>query len=72
MSLSFGVTDDGGPFAGHDGDGSKGYTGENMQAWFDEIEGRYYVCATQKSGASQTWSVQPGFRDSTHHRARFA
>jgi hypothetical protein len=37
------------PFAGYDGDGSKGYTGENMQAWFDEIEGRYYVCATQKS-----------------------
>jgi hypothetical protein len=46
--------------AGYNSDGAKGYTGENMQAWFDEVERRYYVCATQNSGASQTWSVQPG------------
>jgi hypothetical protein len=46
--------------AGYNSDGAKGYTGENMQAWFDEVEGRYYVCATQNYGSSQTWSVQPG------------
>lgn len=41
-------------------DGSTGYTGENMEAWWNAAESRYYVCATQNYGSSQAWSVQPG------------
>lgn len=46
---------------------ASGYTGENMQAWFDEVNGRYYVCATQDNNASQTWSVLPGGTGWTFH-----
>ncbi|MBL8027948.1 MAG: hypothetical protein JNL74_16120 [Fibrobacteres bacterium] len=40
--------------------GEKGYTGENMQGWWNATEGRYYVCATQNYAGSQTWSVVAG------------
>jgi len=49
------------PFGNQVGyNGTLGYTGENMQGWWNETEGRYYVCATQDYGGSQAWSVLAG------------
>lgn len=43
--------------------GETGYTGENMNGWWNAAEGRYYVSATQNYTQSQTWSVLAGGTD---------
>lgn len=40
--------------------GNRGYTGENMDAWWNEAEQRYYVASTQDAGDGRTLSCQPG------------
>ncbi len=51
------------PFGAKNYDGESGYTGENMNGWWNATEGRYYVSPTQNYNQSQTWSVLAGGTD---------